>query len=173
MVEELSVEEAPEIREVVEYGTNMSFTPDHEENLECARLHEAELEDARDEVAAQQQSINEMNDQMVMLEHAVVDREQEMVDQSNSHHAERTKEHFANQEAKAALQKNIDELEQAIRQNGEAIEDLEGQKAELKESHELAIADKEAQIEETLKEHQAMRDDLHSQIEQLQTEVQD
>ena len=108
-----------------------------------------------------------------MLEHAVADREQDMQDQSDRHHEERTREFFANEEAKAKLQKNIDELEQAIRQNVEAIEDLEGQKKELKESHEVTMAEKEAQIEETLKEHQAIRDDLHSQIEKLQTEVQD
>lgn len=45
-------DEAPEVREVVENGTNMSFTPDHEEILERERLHEAQLEEARDEVAA-------------------------------------------------------------------------------------------------------------------------
>lgn len=111
----LEEEEAPVVREVVEAGTNMSVTPDHDEVLERERLHEQELEEAREDAAAKQQSINQLNDQMVMLEHAVFDREQEMLDQNNRHHMERTKDFFENQEAKAKLQKNIDELEQAIR----------------------------------------------------------
>jgi hypothetical protein len=83
-------EEAPEVREVIENGTNMSVTPDHDEILERDRLHEEQLEEARDEVAAKQQSINKQNDQIVMLEHAIFDREQEMLDQNNRHYLEKT-----------------------------------------------------------------------------------
>lgn len=93
----------PIVREVVEAGTNMSVTPDHDQILEREQQHERDLEKMRNEVECRDADIKGLNNQVVMLEHAIFDREQEIKDQNDRHYMEKTKDFFEHQEAKAKL----------------------------------------------------------------------
>lgn len=57
--EEYEVE--PIVREVVEAGTNMSVTPDHEQILEREQQHERDLESMRNEIECRDTDIKGLN----------------------------------------------------------------------------------------------------------------
>ena len=55
------VEAEPVVREVVEFGTNMSVTPDHDEIVEREQKHERQLEEMRNEVECREAEIKGLN----------------------------------------------------------------------------------------------------------------
>lgn len=165
-------EPEPIIREVAEAGTNMTISA-NEAALELQRINDQILEETREELAAKEERIKQMSEQMTMLEHALADKEQDIVEQDEKHLTERSEDEAEWQKTRNQMQEHIEELGTAIREKVAAIEELEAQKTAIQEAYELRLSEKEAEVEAAIKEHEAIQTALKKDIHDLQAVVRD
>lgn len=64
----------------------------NEAALELQRINDQILEQTREELAAKEEKIKKMNEQMTMLEHALADKEQDIAEQAAEHHEKSSNE---------------------------------------------------------------------------------
>lgn len=172
VAEESAHEPEPVIREVVEAGTNMTISA-NEAALELQRINDQILEQTREELAAKEAKLKKMSEQMTMLEHALADKEQDLVDEEELHQTSRSNDEAEWEKNRKQMQEHIEELGAAIREKVEAMEELESQKQALQDGYEMRLAEKEAEVEAAIQEHEAIQAALKKDIHDLQAVVKD
>lgn len=153
--QESATEPEPVVREVVEAGTNMTISA-NEAALELQRINEQILEQTREDLAAKETKIKQMSEQMTMLEHALADKEQDLVEQEAQHSDRRSDDEAQWEKTRKEMQEHIEELGTAIREKVAALEELEAQKQALQDGYEMRLAEKESEVEAAIKEHEAI-----------------